>query len=129
MRVHVGNLPTESTLLQQVRHQELLAAGPEELSRKLNTLQASVWESHSLSWHFSKHGAQVGALTEAEYAKLATNVLSNPPVFLLRFMLTPLLRINMAWGVCCPGSVRRRSGKLLSACQGPGYLLTSVLAK
>jgi hypothetical protein len=78
VRVLVGNLPTESTLLQRVRHRELLAAGPEELSRKLNALQASVWESHSLRWHFGRHGAQVGALTEAEYAKLAADVLSNP---------------------------------------------------
>jgi len=61
MRVHIGGLPTESTLLQQVRHQELSAASPEELTKKIKALQASVWESHSLSWHFSKHGAQVGA--------------------------------------------------------------------
>lgn len=78
MRVHVGDLPTETTLLQQVRHQELSAASPEELAKKIKALQASVWESHSLSWHFSKHGAQVGALTKIEYAKLAEDVLSNP---------------------------------------------------
>jgi hypothetical protein len=78
MLVHVGDLPTESTLLQQVRHQELSAVSSEELTKKIRALQASAWESHSLRWHFGKHGSQIGAFTETEYAKSSEDVLSNP---------------------------------------------------
>ena len=78
MWVRIGDLPTESTFLQRVRHQELSAVSSEELVKKLNTLKASVWDPHSLRWHFSGHGSQVGATTETEYARLAEAVLNNP---------------------------------------------------
>jgi hypothetical protein len=129
MLVHVGDLPTESTLLQQVRHQELSAASPEELTKKIKALQASVWESHSLRWHFGKHGSQVGAFTETEYAKSSEDVLSNPTGIFSEIHIDILTAHRYGLGRLLPREREKKIKQIAVSLPRSGYSLTSGLAE